>query len=473
MASTSVVPPVAKKSSDSMPDYIVYFERLSKANGWDDAKQATIFPSLLEVGCKSLDGLSDATLSSFSAIKKSLLGETEPFRESNLAALWHINRRSGETLQDYRERVSGLVEKVYPKFAAANKQCLIRDIFVHSLPSDYQKFLIGVSSTKIEEALNSALLYESMRDRVGDANKPKPGNFRNPKNDSSIANQSKSNHSSTGKKDMSCHFCGIRGHFARDCYKKKRASQTVPATQRSVDSMAPKYYAPLQVGSHIEEMLVDTGAMISVLPVSRYCATQFSSVSLKLADGSNLRTSGTVTIYVGTTDGKYIGEHEFCVADVAKAYLGADLLEKMDAVIHLKGGFIDARTINTQIPLRSNVSESSTTFPVLADIDFIDDVEFLTGDVVVNDIEGYSGDNSKLNVMLDRYEKLFGGIGKTDLVQHYIATSDNVPINLPSYRVPLHLREKARNVIDEYLENDIIRASSSEYCSPVLLVKKT
>ena len=136
-----------------MRDYITYFSGLSTANNWDGAQQARVFPSLLEIGSKALDGLSDQTLSSFAAIKKALLGDTEPFRESNVSQLWHISRRYSESLTQFKERISGLVEKAYPKFAAGNKQCLTRDIFVHSLPVDYQKFLISSPSDKIEQSI--------------------------------------------------------------------------------------------------------------------------------------------------------------------------------------------------------------------------------------------------------------------------------------------------------------------------------
>ena len=98
-----VVTPVPKKVTDSLSDYIDYFERLSVANTWDDKKMAQIFPSLLEVGNKSLDGFSDATLASFAALKKALLGETEPLRESNLATLMNVSRHNNETLQRLRE----------------------------------------------------------------------------------------------------------------------------------------------------------------------------------------------------------------------------------------------------------------------------------------------------------------------------------------------------------------------------------
>ena len=45
------------------------------------------------------------------AIKKALLGDTEPFSESNVSQLWHISRRYSESLTQYKERIAGLVEK--------------------------------------------------------------------------------------------------------------------------------------------------------------------------------------------------------------------------------------------------------------------------------------------------------------------------------------------------------------------------
>ena len=115
-----VVTPVPKKSTDSLHDYISYFQRVSTANSWNDNKQAVIFPSLLEVGNKSVDGLSAAALASFTEMKKALLGDSEPLRESNVASLMHLARKPGEPLQRFRERVAGLIEICYPRFAAVN-----------------------------------------------------------------------------------------------------------------------------------------------------------------------------------------------------------------------------------------------------------------------------------------------------------------------------------------------------------------
>ncbi len=114
--------PLLKKSIDLMVDYIRYFECLVLANDWIDAQSARIFPSLLKVGSKALDGFSEATLASFSAIKKALIGESEHLRESICSQLMKVSRNQGESLSAYIERIAGLVEKVYARFAAANKQ---------------------------------------------------------------------------------------------------------------------------------------------------------------------------------------------------------------------------------------------------------------------------------------------------------------------------------------------------------------
>ncbi len=137
--------PVPKKPTDLMVDYIRYFERLVLANEWLDDKTARSFASLLEVGSRHY--FSDTTLASFSAIKKALLGESEPFRESNCSQLMKVSRNQSESLSAYRECIAGLVEKVYHRFAAANKQCLISDFFVHSLSTDCQNILWSANTT--------------------------------------------------------------------------------------------------------------------------------------------------------------------------------------------------------------------------------------------------------------------------------------------------------------------------------------
>ena len=480
----NVVSPVPKKSTDSMSDYIDYFARLSAANSWDDNKQAVIFPSLLEIGSKALDGMSDTTLASFTLIKKALLGETEPFRESNLSQLHNLSYKNGnETLRSYREKIAGLVEKIYPKFAASNKQSLIRDFFVHSLPDDYQKFIMSTNSTKIEEALNAAIMFESMAKRYdhskSDSFRPKT-KFR--KDDRDVQERSRSDHYGKNFKPKSkdeCHFCHLTGHYAKDCTKKKkyydqkeRSGQS--QEKKSIDGVNAKCYLTLQLGGNIEDMMVDTGAEISIVPASRFSPDIAVKTPLTVADGNILDTFGYITLPVRTLDGRKIADHKFCVAAVNKCYLGYDILKNTSAEISLTNDTISLKNIKMKMH-KGEKGNSNNVFSVLADIGFVDDVHFLTEGTpeVIDENDKNFPEKPDVENLLNNYEGMFEGIGKTDLVQHYIPLVDNVPVNATPYRLPVHLKEKASKIIDEYLENDIIRPSKSEYCSPVVLVKKS
>ncbi len=157
-----------------------------------------------------------------------------------------------------------------------------------------------------------------------------------------------------------------------------------------------------------------------------------------------------------------------------------DLLKKLDAVIHVNEEHI-ARRNGLKIPFEKNNCEpivlpTKEPFAVLSDIDW-DEVYFLTDDVPEEDVpkqEQICTDDilSEIEVVLDSYNDLFSGIGKTDLVTHHIQTSDDVPINLPSYRLPVNLIDKTADVISELLQNDIISHSESEFSSQIVLVKK-
>ena len=86
-----------------------------------------------------------------------------------------------------------------------------------------------------------------------------------------------------------------------------------------------------------------------------------------------------------------------------------------------------------------------------------------------NPVEGAPDWVSTLSSFSDLFSE---GIGITDLAMHNIQTSDDVPVNLPAYRTPIHLKEKAIKLVKDMLEQGIIKHSNSNYSSPVILVKK-
>lgn len=64
-------------------------------------------------------------------------------------------------------------------------------------------------------------------------------------------------------------------------------------------------------------------------------------------------------------------------------------------------------------------------------------------------------------------------IGHTELIKHKINTGNAPPIKQRPYRLPLAKREAAEKEIETMASRGIIEPSSSAWCSPVVMVKKT
>lgn len=82
----------------------------------------------------------------------------------------------------------------------------------------------------------------------------------------------------------------------------------------------------------------------------------------------------------------------------------------------------------------------------------------------------------KLLKLLNKYRDCFAQnlreLGKTDLVEMEIELKDEKPVVYRPYRLSHPEREKVRGLVDNLLENGIIRDSHSPFASPILLVKK-
>ena len=63
-------------------------------------------------------------------------------------------------------------------------------------------------------------------------------------------------------------------------------------------------------------------------------------------------------------------------------------------------------------------------------------------------------------------------LGTTTLVEHVVNTGDQAPIRQPVRRMPFALREDVDRMVEEMLDQGVIRPSSSPWASPVVLVRK-
>ena len=79
-------------------------------------------------------------------------------------------------------------------------------------------------------------------------------------------------------------------------------------------------------------------------------------------------------------------------------------------------------------------------------------------------------------VLYNHHDKFAWGdsvLGRTNLVEHRVPTGDNRPVEQYQYPIPSVAREAMRDQVQDMLDKNIIRDSSSSWCSPVLLIKKT
>lgn len=81
-----------------------------------------------------------------------------------------------------------------------------------------------------------------------------------------------------------------------------------------------------------------------------------------------------------------------------------------------------------------------------------------------------------LNTLLTQYSDCFAWsdkeLGYTDLIRHKIVLTDDNPIHQRYRRLPPSILTEVRDHIDDLLERDIIRSSTSPYASPIVVVRK-
>ena len=118
--------------------------------------------------------------------------------------------------------------------------------------------------------------------------------------------------------------------------KRQRREAIAPGTHHSyIRAITTAPPGTLSVWDELSNkaFLVDTGADISVFPVTDECKSKPDRRGLLAANGSSIRTFGSSMI-----DLQFSGfrvQHPFCVAEVARPILGSDFFLRHDLVIDL------------------------------------------------------------------------------------------------------------------------------------------
>uniref|UniRef100_A0A3P9LYG9 Gypsy retrotransposon integrase-like protein 1 n=1 Tax=Oryzias latipes TaxID=8090 RepID=A0A3P9LYG9_ORYLA len=85
-------------------------------------------------------------------------------------------------------------------------------------------------------------------------------------------------------------------------------------------------------------------------------------------------------------------------------------------------------------------------------------------------------DKERVKALLSKYNRVFAkddlDVGCTNLMTHEIPLLDETPVRQPYRRIPPSQYELARSHIQQLLQSQVIRESSSPYASPIVLVQK-
>ena len=62
--------------------------------------------------------------------------------------------------------------------------------------------------------------------------------------------------------------------------------------------------------------------------------------------------------------------------------------------------------------------------------------------------------------------------GETNVIQHRVKLTIDIPIRCKTYPLPYAMREELWKEVDSMLEMRVVRPSTSTYASPIVMVKK-
>lgn len=122
----------------------------------------------------------------------------------------------------------------------------------------------------------------------------------------------------------------------------------------------------------------------------------------------------------------------------------------------------DGKTINVEsLQINANTPVSQNDWPEGLECDFTS----MT-----------SNEKELLHTLITKHKNVFSkgdhDLGCSGHVKHHIQTIDDVPVRLPHRRVPPNLQGEVKDHLQKWLEQGVIRKSSSPYASQVVLVRK-
>ena len=233
-------------------------------------------------------------------------------------------------------------------------------------------------------------------------------------------------------------------------------------------------------------MIVDTGSASNIIPAKLVEKTEFhskirASPNLKLqgVTGTKLHLLGTLTTTVIIQNQRFVTEFIVIEEDIEHPLLGLPFLTNNALIIDYSRNMLynAERDFETHLTSLSRVGAVSQ----LRD----DDETQLTGQARVEAIIRLlkleestlsPADTILVEQLVTKYNHVFAlyrsEVSFTHVVEHSIPLTSDIPVKCKYRPVPIHAIEDCIKEIDVLLKRGVIERSTSEYSSPVVIVKK-
>ncbi|CAK9833137.1 Retrovirus-related Pol polyprotein from transposon 297 [Anthophora retusa] len=256
---------------------------------------------------------------------------------------------------------------------------------------------------------------------------------------------------------ITCTYCSKRGHEEANCWAKERAARK---NQSNVCfSMDHKLTPIILRDTLVRQSLIDSGATCSLVEEDvakrANCAINPFVTTVRGLSDSSATTVGSTTTVI-QAEGISVELDLFVVPDSAIPYdliIGKNVLAAGGIKIVTDE---DGSTRLQRVPTVQNGTEGIEALCYATD-----GVDEKTREAVAE--------------LLNRYRHMIttgSKVRRVSTAEMKIVTREERVVSYHPYRLSIFEREKVRGIIEELLENEIIRESTSPYASPIILVKK-